>query len=174
MSDVKRYDPMGYDGLSAFMQECKLGIGEYVASEDYDAMAAENERLRAQVAERDAAIEEWSGTAVQNGMEVDRLNARIAELERDAARYRYASKKESAGAVDICITRVEWFGNGEATYTILTEERAHSAIDAALSAQGSDPECRPSWLDGGEEALAMAKEDEAYAASRTNTARQEE
>ncbi|MDV5862042.1 hypothetical protein QM298_14255 [Pseudomonas mendocina] len=31
--------------------------------------------LRAQINERDAAIEEWSGTAVQNGMEVDRLNA---------------------------------------------------------------------------------------------------
>lgn len=30
-----------------------------------------------QIAERDAAIEEWSGTAVQNGMEVDRLSAEL-------------------------------------------------------------------------------------------------
>lgn len=34
--------------------------------------------LRAQIAERDASIEEWSGTAVQNGMEVDRLSAALS------------------------------------------------------------------------------------------------
>jgi len=34
--------------------------------------------LRAQISERDAAIEEWSGTAVQNGMEVDRLSAALS------------------------------------------------------------------------------------------------
>lgn len=34
--------------------------------------------LRVQIAERDAAIEEWSGTAVQNGMEVDRLTAALS------------------------------------------------------------------------------------------------
>lgn len=35
----------------------------------------------AAIAERDAAIEDFSGTAVQNGMECDRLKARIQELE---------------------------------------------------------------------------------------------
>ena len=39
---------------------------------------AEQERLREQLAQRDAAIEEWSGTAVQNGMECDRLNEKLA------------------------------------------------------------------------------------------------
>lgn len=38
---------------------------------------AQHERI---VAARDAAIEEWSGTAVQNGMEVDRLSAELSEL----------------------------------------------------------------------------------------------
>ena len=34
--------------------------------------------LQAEIAKRDAAIEEWSGTAVQNGMEVDRLTAALS------------------------------------------------------------------------------------------------
>jgi len=53
--------------------------------------------LRQQLAERDAAIEEWSGTAVQNGMECDRLAAqrdRLAGLLRRSTLH----VKASAGA----------------------------------------------------------------------------
>lgn len=47
-----------------------------------------SDTLRQQLAERDAAIEEWSGTAVQNGMECDRLTAqrdKLAGLLREAS-----------------------------------------------------------------------------------------
>lgn len=39
--EVKRYDPFGYDGLSALMHEDTFG--DYVAAEDYDALIAERE-----------------------------------------------------------------------------------------------------------------------------------
>lgn len=61
--EVKRYDPFGYDGLSALMHEDVLG--DYVSWDDYDALRTElteanadfvriaNER-EALIAERDA------------------------------------------------------------------------------------------------------------------------
>jgi hypothetical protein len=45
MSKVMKYDPFGYDGMSAFMTECEHG--DYVRWDDYDALHAECERLRA-------------------------------------------------------------------------------------------------------------------------------
>lgn len=42
--EVKRYDPFGYDGLSALMHEDALG--DYVRHEDYDALLAEWDRLK--------------------------------------------------------------------------------------------------------------------------------
>ena len=47
---------------------------------DWQAAVAERDTLRQKIAERDAAIEEWSGTAVQNGMECDRLAAQRDRL----------------------------------------------------------------------------------------------
>lgn len=41
--EVKRYDPYGYDGLSALMCESKLG--DYVSHEDYEALLAERDAL---------------------------------------------------------------------------------------------------------------------------------
>ena len=41
--EVKRYDPFGYDGLSALMHEDVLG--DYVRHEDYDALLAERDRM---------------------------------------------------------------------------------------------------------------------------------
>ena len=64
--EVKRYDPFGYDGLSALMHEDVLG--DYVSWDDYDALRTElteanadfvriaNER-EALIAERDALAE---------------------------------------------------------------------------------------------------------------------
>ena len=53
MSDVKRYDPEGYDGLSALMRETEYG--DWVRGEDYDALVAERDGL---VAERDGLRED--------------------------------------------------------------------------------------------------------------------
>lgn len=44
MSEVKRYDPMGYDRLSGYMQQHPEG--DYVRHADYAALEAECERLR--------------------------------------------------------------------------------------------------------------------------------
>ena len=44
MSEVKRYDPMGYDRLSGYMQQHHEG--DYVRHADYAALEAECERLR--------------------------------------------------------------------------------------------------------------------------------
>lgn len=57
-------------------------------------LLAERDTLRQQLAERDAAIEEWSGTAVQNGMECDRLAAqrdKMAHLCKCASGYDISS-----------------------------------------------------------------------------------
>lgn len=64
------------------------------------------------------------------------LLAERAELKRDAARYRHASKRESDGGVDICICKVDWNAGtaGSATFAILTADNAHTAIDAAMQA----------------------------------------
>jgi len=37
---VPTYDPIGYDGLSALMEECKLGMGGYVRVENYESLSA--------------------------------------------------------------------------------------------------------------------------------------
>lgn len=47
MSDVKRYDPFGYDGLSALMHEDELG--GWVLTENYEALEVERDTLRAEV-----------------------------------------------------------------------------------------------------------------------------
>lgn len=48
MGEVKRYDPFGYDGLSAFMTEDNYG--DYVRHADYAALEAERDALAAELA----------------------------------------------------------------------------------------------------------------------------
>ena len=43
MGEVKRYDSYGYDGMSGLMKE--HADGDWVRSEDYDALRAENAEL---------------------------------------------------------------------------------------------------------------------------------
>ncbi len=45
--EVKRYDPFGYDGLSALMHEDVLG--DYVRHEDYEALLAERDARLLQI-----------------------------------------------------------------------------------------------------------------------------
>jgi len=49
MGEVKRYDSYGYDGLSGLMKEHV--DGDWVRSEDYDALRAENAELVAALRE---------------------------------------------------------------------------------------------------------------------------
>lgn len=65
---------------------------------------SERDTLRQQLAERDAAIEEWSGTAVQNGMECDRLTAqrdKLAGLLRESLEA-HKMWADVAPAVSLC------------------------------------------------------------------------
>ena len=114
MSDVKRCSACGKEKPVAEMKTCMHNqMHRYVcdmkcmddfynppktptASEKIAALATENAKLRAQIAERDAAIDEWSGTAVQNGMEVDRLRAELAEANADFVRI--ANEREALRA----------------------------------------------------------------------------
>ena len=48
MGEVKRYDSYGYDGMSGLMKE--HADGDWVRSEDYDALRAENAELKAELA----------------------------------------------------------------------------------------------------------------------------
>ena len=47
MGEVKRYDSYGYDGMSGLMKE--HADGDWVRSEDYDALRAENAELVAAI-----------------------------------------------------------------------------------------------------------------------------
>lgn len=76
-----------------YIQEFELVNAAPVAPTASHALSAENARLFAQIEERDAVIEEWSGTAVQNGMECDRLAGRVAELEAELGRQHEAHRK---------------------------------------------------------------------------------
>lgn len=111
MSDVKRCAACGKENHVAEMKTCMHNqMHRYVcdmkcmddfynppktptASEKIAALTAENAQLRTQIAERDAAIDEWTGTAVQNGMECDRLAGRVAELEAQLGQQHEAHRK---------------------------------------------------------------------------------
>lgn len=70
--EVKRYDPFGYDGLSALMREDVLG--DYVSWDDFDA-------LRAELAEANADF-------VRIANEREALLAERDAMRRDAERWR--------------------------------------------------------------------------------------
>lgn len=59
------------------------------------------------LAQRDAAIEEWSGTAVQNGMESDRLAEELAKHRQQAGKLvealRSCTRAKSAAEVGIIV-----------------------------------------------------------------------
>ncbi|TLX52770.1 hypothetical protein DN824_21925 [Stutzerimonas nosocomialis] len=106
---MKTFDPIGYDGLSALMEECKLGMGGYVRVEAFESLAAENERL----------------------------NARIAELERDARRYRWLREQEAErGIAVVCITG--WERAATCWATTYDPDDLDAAIDTTMTAQAEE------------------------------------
>lgn len=88
--EVKRYDPFGYDGLSALMHEDVLG--DYVSWDDYDALRTElteanadfvriaNER-EALIAERDRLREDRDSQQRVCIAEMEKVNQLRAEAE---------------------------------------------------------------------------------------------
>jgi len=71
--EVKRYDPFGYDGLSALMHEDVLG--DYVRHEDYDALLAERN-----AAQKDA--ERWLPVDGFEGIYEVSSVGRVRSIER--------------------------------------------------------------------------------------------
>lgn len=59
------------------------------------------------------------------------LTEALAEMERDAARYRFIRDSKSGGRVDLCVCLVFW-EQQPVQYMIRTEDRADAAIDAAM------------------------------------------
>ena len=90
MSEVKRYDCT--NGGASFCQGCytmtECEHGDYVSAEDYDALAAENERLLKAGQTLQADYSSYRREVEHKQGYYDALAARVAELERDAARYR--------------------------------------------------------------------------------------
>ena len=87
MSEVKRYDPMGYDRLSGYMQQHPEG--DYVRHADYAALEAECERLRVKlmvIASAEPARHgiEWAKAIAAEGNGEPYAKWREAIEERDA------------------------------------------------------------------------------------------
>jgi hypothetical protein len=55
----------------------------------------------------------------------------VQTWKKNAERYRHATKPESDGSVDICITRVDWACD-PASYRVLTGKLADAEIDLAM------------------------------------------
>ena len=82
MSEVKRYDPMGYDRLSGYMQQHPEG--DYVRHADYAALEAECERLKNSLLAITARhfAEGWKKRTGDAELE-QYLSAGIAQLEAE-------------------------------------------------------------------------------------------
>jgi hypothetical protein len=79
--EVKRYDPFGYDGLSALMHED--AYGEWVRSENYDALRLELAEANADFVrianERDALLAERNRMKAEN----KRLDLMVAQVDHN-------------------------------------------------------------------------------------------
>ncbi|WP_434456548.1 hypothetical protein JQR85_13745 [Stutzerimonas urumqiensis] len=128
-ADVLLIDRSDADG------ECPR-CGVEIALDDYliqamdarDALAAENERLRkdraACWAEFKALVKSSNDTGRYLHDEIERLTARVAELERDAGRYRWLRGRLPGSAYRIAGVIYSEGGDG-----------VDAAVDAAMAAQ---------------------------------------
>lgn len=58
----------------------------------------------------------------------------LAQLRKDAARYRFLRSEQSAGGVDVCVYRVEWgSGFGPAVEEMITEEEVDALVDELMA-----------------------------------------
>ncbi len=73
MSEVKRYDPMGYDRLSGYMQQHPEG--DYVRHADYAALEAECERLADELDRKSVITGDYIARCQRLAAERDHLKA---------------------------------------------------------------------------------------------------
>ena len=96
MSEVKRYDPMGYDRLSGYMQQHPEG--DYVRHADYAALEAERERLRGEISDLHTTMmaaaveiqEHWAAHCDEDGYGPNNLMYRLEN--GIAAQYGYTAQ----------------------------------------------------------------------------------
>lgn len=145
--EVKRYDPFGYDGLSALMHEDVLG--DYVSWDDYDALRTElteanadfvriaNER-DALLAERDRLREDRDSqqrVCIAEMEKVNQLRAEAEALKKDAERYRWLRMADWWNS-PLCVIR-DPKQQAKPGTDCPSRDRLDEAIDAAL--QGDQP-----------------------------------
>ena len=108
--EVKRYDPYGYDGLSALMHED--ADGGWVRSENYDALRLE--------------LAEASADFVRIANERDALLAERDALAKDAERYRWLRNPDQ----DVALVLDKMVSSG--VYEYRAGDELDAAIDAAM------------------------------------------
>lgn len=87
---------------------------------------AQHERI---VAARDAAIEEWSGTAVQNGMEVDRLSAELGAVVGVLSAAQEQFNRYGERFPDGFDSRVfRWVDDAMAGHALSAQQSAHVSV----------------------------------------------
>ena len=100
--------------------------GEYVKASDYDALAAENAAFRAELAFA-------RSTGDESALEYHALKERLAEAERDAARYRWLRDTPTLGfGIFIIIPTT-------GPERIAEPAEVDAAIDAFLTADSATP-----------------------------------
>lgn len=91
---------------------------------------AQHERI---VAARDAAIEEWSGTAVQNGMEVDRLSAELGAVVGVLSAVQEQFNRYGERFPDGFDSRVfRWVDDAMAGHALSAQQSAHVSVPREL------------------------------------------
>lgn len=97
---------------------------------DHDALVA---RLRQELAENEAVISAWRGRTERAEAESERLRAREAALELDAARWVHARRILPVCAIDE--SQQEWCASGRSDEEE-HNQKADAAIDEAIAAAG--------------------------------------
>lgn len=124
--EVKRYDPFGYDGLSALMHEDVLG--DWVRADDYDALLAERDRMQE---DRDSQ----QRVCIAEMEKVNQLRAEVEALKKDAERYRWLRMADWWNS-PLCVIR-DPKQQAKPGTDCPSRDRLDEAIDAAL--QGEQP-----------------------------------
>ena len=155
MSEVKRYDPMGYDRLSGYMQQHPEG--DYVRHADYAALEAECERLRAQVSALQSDANSWQ-SGYDKGREdgAKAADGWKAQHARDSAELRRLCSERDALHAEAEALRAALLGLASVNPAERGIEWAKSYASDGLKGAGSELYAR--WLDTFKEAEALRAE----------------